>query len=492
MKRSTVFNRIKGALVVLGAGLLATSLVLPASAEVDPPLVEATIPVGGSIEVTKRVTTPAIPPVVDICLLEDETGSFGDDIGNLQGGTTASDIYDTVIGTSPGAQFAVAGFRDYPVSPYGSAGDHVYRLLSSMDPTKAAWLAGIAALTAGGGGDFPEAQYDAIVAAAGPGAFVDPTVGEQGNCGWRDLAATPGVQRVLVVTTDATFHNPDGTHVNDQAATIAALNAQNIVVIGLKAPGTGGELDALAGATGGSVQPLSSDGANIAQAILNGLAAVTTDVWWTIASIDPGLNVSLSPTVHLGVAGNTTVVFSETVSVDNDASLMGQTLTAVVVFIANHYPEEGAPIGRELIRITVPDTLAPECDCVETVNPHGNTVPPAGSTTLPGSKGGQNEDGYYELRATDNLDPNPTIWVLDTGSGTVFGPFSNGDKIKYTEAPDATPESKKIGSTGGSNSGDSDAIAAHIIGNGDAAVFAVDASGNASDPVLCLVPPLPK
>ena len=65
------------------------------------------------------MTTPAIPPVVDICLLEDETGSFWDDISNLQGGTTASDIYDNIIAESPGAQFAVAGFRDYPVSPYG-------------------------------------------------------------------------------------------------------------------------------------------------------------------------------------------------------------------------------------------------------------------------------------------------------------------------------------------------------------------------------------
>lgn len=473
------FGKIKRTILSLGvtAGLTLSSVV-PIAADVNPPLVEDTIAVGNSIEVFKEVTTPNIPPIVDICLLQDESGSFGDDIANLQGGTTASDIYDTIVLQSPGAQFAVSGFRDYPVSPFGNAGDWPYRLISPMSPAEANWLAGIAALTAGGGGDIPESQYDAIVSAAGP---------SDTDCGWRDVAATPGVQRVLVVTTDAPFHTPDGTHLNDEAATIAALNAMDIIVIGLEAPGTGSELDALAAATGGSVQPLSSDGANIAQAILDGLAEVTTDVWWEIGSIDAGLNVSLDPTVHLAVPGNTMVVFNETISVDADDTLMGQTLTAVILFFANHYPEEGAVIGRQLITITVPDTLAPEVACLETVNPNGNNVPLAGATR-PGPGSGQNEDGFYELVAVDNLDSNPVIWVVDTGSGTVFGPFSSGDKIKYTEDADATPESKTMGST----NGQAGAITAHIIGTGDAAVYATDASGNTSERVSCLVPPLPK
>ena len=35
--------------------------------------------------------------------------------------------------------------------------------------------------------------------------------------------------------------------------------------------------------------------------------------------------------------------------------------------------------------------------CLESVNPHGQTIPPAGNTTLPGPKGGQNEDGFYRI-----------------------------------------------------------------------------------------------
>ena len=308
---------------------------------------------GEPVEVEKKVTTPEIPPVVDICLLEDETGSFGDDIDNLQGGTTASDIYDTSVATSPDADFAVAGFRDYPEEPYGWLGDHVYRLLSGMSGSKSAWLDGIAALTASGGNDIPEAQYDAIVAAAGPGTFQDPTEGEQGNCGWRDPATTPGVQRVLVVAVDSPFHLP-GTgkpHVNDQASTIAALNDQNIIVVGLTAPGAAGELAALAAATGGSTQPLSSDGANIAEAILAGLEELTTDVWWEVDA-DLGLKVTLSPAVHYGVSGNTTVTFIETIEVTAkpDKSV---TLCATVTFIANEYENEGAPIGTQKVCVKV-------------------------------------------------------------------------------------------------------------------------------------------
>lgn len=134
------------------------------------------------------------------------------------------------------------------------------------------------------------------------------------------------------------------------------------------------------------------------------------------------------------------------------------------------------------------DTTAPIVGCTETVNPHGRKIPPAGSTTLPGPKGGQNEDGFYQLNAEDTLDSDPKIYLTDTGSGTVFGPFSNGTRIKYTEANGTNPRVKSIGSTRGR----AGAVAVHLLGNGDASIHAVDASQNASDPVDCLVPQPPK
>jgi hypothetical protein len=125
---------------------------------------------------------------------------------------------------------------------------------------------------------------------------------------------------------------------------------------------------------------------------------------------------------------------------------------------------------------------------VATTNPHGQNIPPAGSSTLPGPKGGQNEDGFYQLLATDNLDATPQLYVVDTGSGTKFGPFASGTRIKYTQANGASPDQKKIGSA----NGQAGAVAWHLIGTGDAAVYAVDASGNKSNRVLCYVPPAPK
>ena len=127
------------------------------------------------------------------------------------------------------------------------------------------------------------------------------------------------------------------------------------------------------------------------------------------------------------------------------------------------------------------DLTPPELSCTETTNPHGKKTPPAGSTTLPGSKGGQNEDGFYLVEASDVLDPKLDIWV----SG--FGPYVSGDKLKVTEAPGATPSEKKMGSANGQAA----AIAAHLTLNADPVVVVTDASGNKTT-VACLVPPPPK
>jgi hypothetical protein len=124
---------------------------------------------------------------------------------------------------------------------------------------------------------------------------------------------------------------------------------------------------------------------------------------------------------------------------------------------------------------------AHQAACTETTNPHGQNVPPAGSTTLPGPNGGQNEDGFYLISS----DTGVQVVVQDAGSGTLFGPFPSGTKIKYTQAPGATPSSKKIGST----NGQAGAVQYHITGTGDAFVFPVNEPNHG---VSCKVPPPPK
>jgi hypothetical protein len=466
------------AIVALAAAGPGAALAAPG---LDPSSVEATIKPGDSLDVAKTVHTPTIPPIVDVCLLEDLTGSFIDDIGNLQTPGTAEAIFNAVTAASPDAQFAVAGFEDYPVDGFGIPGDFVYQRFSAMSASEASWVAGINGLSIPSpfsGGDIPEAQFDAIVAAAGPGTFIDPTVGEQPDCGWRSGS---NVTHVLVVATDAEFHTPDGTHQNDSATTTAALLAQDIRVIGLKAPGAGTELDTLATNTGGSVQPLSSDGMNIGAAIVAGLGNLKIDVGMASNCSDP-ISTTFAPTTQNVTSGDD-AKFTETISVAADAA-QGQTFECDDWATINGEPmtDANGDVIKEHKTIHVPDVTPPTVQCVEGPNPNGKTIPPAGSTTLPGPKGGQNEDGFYRLLAVDNVDPNPKIFVADDGSSFVAGPFANGDVVKITQAPDATPLSKKMAG----------AVVAHIILKGDALVYAVDASGNQSDPISCKVPPPPK
>jgi hypothetical protein len=119
--------------------------------------------------------------------------------------------------------------------------------------------------------------------------------------------------------------------------------------------------------------------------------------------------------------------------------------------------------------------------CVEYVNPHGQTIPPAGLTP-PGTnpKGGENPDGFYQVGNSGGGD----VIVIDLGSGTQFGPFPGGTAIKYTQAPGKTPSSKKIGS----DNGQAGAVSVHITGTGDFQIIPV---GGETGPI-CLVPPPPK
>jgi hypothetical protein len=137
------------------------------------------------------------------------------------------------------------------------------------------------------------------------------------------------------------------------------------------------------------------------------------------------------------------------------------------------------------------DTIPPVAQCVATENPHGDNDPNA-----PGEGGqGQNQDGFYELLAEDNLvdDCAPLqLFITDNGSGTVFGPFPVGTEIKYIQDPDAIPEIAPMGGNNGNGNGRSRDTDWRIKGTGDAVLTAVDQSGNVSDPVNCLVPPPPQ
>ncbi|MCK5123242.1 MAG: hypothetical protein KAQ87_03795, partial [Candidatus Pacebacteria bacterium] len=90
MKKNKIIIAVFSVVSLVFSGFASVTI-----AEVYPSGVEATLSIGESIDVDKTVETPEIPPKIDVCLLEDETASFSDDIIHLQ--TAASDIYDNVV-----------------------------------------------------------------------------------------------------------------------------------------------------------------------------------------------------------------------------------------------------------------------------------------------------------------------------------------------------------------------------------------------------------
>jgi hypothetical protein len=197
-------------------------------------------------------------------------------------------------------------------------------------------------------------------------------------------------------------------------------------------------------------------------------------VSFTVAGQNAGATGTCSPNPDCTTDAGGVVSFTYSVPIA-PASLGTDTIT-VATTIA------GQVSSIEVTKRWV-DTTPPAVACVETVNPHGRTVPPAGQRSP-----GQNEDGFYELLAVDAVDPNPFVFVTDSGSGTTFGPFPSGTRIKYTQAPGATPSIRPRDG----NNGQAVAVNWHIKGTGDALVYAVDISGNQAAAVSCLVPPPPK
>lgn len=320
-------------LVVLAAAFTMVATLAPAASAdgthpaLTPSSVETMIPPGGSFEVEKTVHTPELPSSLDVCLIVDLSGSYNDDLPNIK--SLAPGLWDAIVaGGAADLQMGLASFVDYPFSPWGSSfsGDYAYRLDEDLTSDKTTWVNAVDAMITRSGGDFPESQYEAIYqAATGLGRDVDTPGASPGDvdpgqgCSFRANAT-----KVILLTTDASFHEAGdfGTFFPypgpSEADVIGALTANDITVIGLKAPGAGAELDALAAATGGSVQTTSSNSSDIADAILAGLGALTVEASMTSDCASP-ISTSFAPDTRTVLSGED-ATFTETISVAPDAS----------------------------------------------------------------------------------------------------------------------------------------------------------------------------
>jgi hypothetical protein len=460
--------------IILGL-VLALAMLAPALADVTPSSVTDALDPGGSMQVDKTVTTPEIPPKPDIVFLCDTTGSMIGVIDNMKANVVS--IMTAVLSGASDAQFAVAEYKDQTTT---GTDPFDYNLDQAMTADQTAIQTAVNTWNSDGyGGDTPEQQLYALNQLATSAAV-----------GFRD-----GSTRIIVWLGDSSGHDPSGPTGVTLATVIADLTTDGanapirVIAVPINSGGgdgldATGQATAITTATSGELLPAATPD-EVSDAILVGLTNLPITVSWDVTSIDAGLDVSLTPDSQTVTSGDD-AYFTETIAATEDAAQC-TTLYATVTFS----DENGNVLGTEDIAIDINDITPPTVASTETVNPAGKKTPPAGSTTLPGPKGGMNEDGFYLLTAEDNCpDYPPEIYVLDTSifdtwDGVVFGPFDSGTVVKFTEDATATPEMKPMG-------GPNSAVQWHIILPSDAVVFAVDAAGNVSDPDIQYVPPLPK
>jgi len=471
------------------AGLLAAG---PAAAAVDPDFVEVTLAPGTSTDVTKTVGTPEILPTPDIYFLADSTNSMAAVIASVQADAAAILADVDLLANDP--RYGAGDYKDFQNPQSDPYAFNNGASIPASDDNGAAALAAIAGWSALGGGDGPEGQFFAlhrlavhgdanfrtdstpIVVWFGDAPAHDPVCDEISGDTGHDIdetsltnelvAAEIRVIAISVVTASGAFY-PNA--LDDDPTAFAGNYA---ATCGVEAGATG-QASRIAAATGG-VHLTGVAASDIADAILAGLTALPVDVTPQATCDDPSVTISWDAATKTVTSG-ADAVFTETISASL-AAPQGDTVLCSVDFLVDGELLDG---NTQSVVVHIPDVTAPAPSCVEGTNPHGKNVPKATN---------QNPDGFYLLGAIDNLDPNPQIWVMDEGSGTIFGPYAAGTTIKYTQAPGATPSEKKIGSS----NGQAGAVTVHLKGTGDAFVFATDASGNESATVACLVPPPPK
>lgn len=152
---------------------------------------EAGLCPGEHVDETKTIHIPAAPARADVLFAFDTTGSMGPVLDSAKANAVA--IMNNLAAVIPDIQFGVVDLRDYPVAPFGDAGDWPYLLRQGITNNRAAVSAAIAATAAGGGNDGPEAYTRALHE-----ANVDAEIG------WRT-----GARQFVVMFGDNVPHDDD-------------------------------------------------------------------------------------------------------------------------------------------------------------------------------------------------------------------------------------------------------------------------------------------
>lgn len=162
---------------------------------------------------TVEVALDARTSGADVAFLVDVTGSMSGVISQLQDEIRGS-LVPALRDAIPDVRFSVSSFADFPISPYGDAGDTPYTTRTAMTADVAELEGGVNTLAANGGSDGPEAQVEALyqlatgVGRTGSMVFVQPTTCPSGFFG--APCFREGVLPLVFVFTDITSHNGSG------------------------------------------------------------------------------------------------------------------------------------------------------------------------------------------------------------------------------------------------------------------------------------------
>ncbi|WP_085903807.1 DUF5801 repeats-in-toxin domain-containing protein [Kiloniella majae] len=214
--------------------------------------------------------------LVDLYLLQDLSGSFSDDVPNVQ--QAVADLIGKIKNGdfSADVHLGAGSFIDKAIDRLGSHGDYVYKNAQDVSADLDAVKAAVDAFTLGSGGDGPEAQIEALFNLAKNAA---------------DLGFREGATKYVVLTTDADFHKAgdalrlgkndgDGDLTNDLdedypelAQLKAALEASGVVPVFMVTSDVKDTYKDLIDFLGrGKVLDLSSDSSNLLANLLKGIS----------------------------------------------------------------------------------------------------------------------------------------------------------------------------------------------------------------------------
>ncbi len=180
-----------------------------------PPSVSASMDVGQTLVFNGVVTLPSGgASQVDVFFLIDDTGSMGSIINNAKTGAAA--IMNALPATY---RYGVASYDGDPIEGVSAA--NAFNRRTDLTLNRTTIQTGLNAITAGGGGDFPEAGYYALKQTADTSSWA---------------AAS---QRLIVQFGDATSHN----ETVNKGQVISALGAVGAKLIAFNSGAAGGAMD---------------------------------------------------------------------------------------------------------------------------------------------------------------------------------------------------------------------------------------------------------